>query len=86
MYKYDEAIGNLKVEDFKSSLHKKLPTQEEVDNSNNENSHKTGKELTIEYLQNDVEIIDYCMNEYIKLSMKEFKLNSLHYVSLHYEL
>ena len=79
---YQEAIGNLKIEDFKSSLHNKLPTQEEVDNFNIENSHKTGKDLTIEYLQNDVEILDYCMNEYVKLSMKEFKLNSLHYVSL----
>ena len=79
---YQEAIGNLKIEDFKSSLHSKLPTQEEVDKFNNENSHKTGKELTIEYLQNDVEILDYCMNEYVKLSMKEFKLNPLHYVSL----
>ena len=82
LYKYDEAIGNLKIEDFKSSLHKKLPTQEEVDNFNNENSNKTGKDLTTEYLQNDVKILDYCMNEYIKLSMNEFKLNPLHYVSL----
>ena len=79
---YQEAIGNLKIEDFKSSLHNKLPTQEEVDNFNNENSHKTGKDLTIEYLQNDVQILDYCMNEYVKLSMKEFELNPLHYVSL----
>ena len=58
---YDNLIGNLKIEDFKSSLHNKLPTQEEVDSCNNENSHKTGKDLTIEYLQNDVEILDYCM-------------------------
>ena len=79
---YDILIGNLKIEDFKSSLHNKLPTQEKVDNFNNENSHKTGKDLTIEYLQNDVEILDYCMNEYVKLSMIEFKLNPLHYVSL----
>ena len=40
------------------------------------------KILTIEYLQNDVEILDYCMNEYVKLSMNEFKLNPLHYISL----
>ena len=79
---YQEVIGNLKIEDFKSSLHNKLPTQEEVDNFNNENSNKTGKDLTIEYLQNDVEILNYCMNECVKLSMKEFKLNPLHYVSL----
>ena len=82
LYKYDEAIGNLKIEDFKSSLHNNLPTQDEVDNFNSENSQKTGKDLTIENLQNDVEILDYCLNEYVKLSMKEFKLNPLHYVSL----
>ena len=79
---YNNLIGNLKIEDFKSSLHNKLPTQEDVDIFNKDNSHKTGKDLTIEYLQNDVEILDYCMNEYVKLSMKEFKLNPLHYVSL----
>ena len=45
---YDEAIGNLKIEDFKSSLHNKLPTQEEVDNFKKDNSHKTGKDLTME--------------------------------------
>ena len=79
---YQEVIGNLKIEDFKSSLQNKLPTQEEVDNFNKDNSHKTGKDLTIEYLQNDVEILDYCMNEYVKLGIKKFKLNPLHYVSL----
>ena len=79
---YDEVVGNLKIEDFKSSLHNKLPTQEEVDIFNKDNSHKTGKDLTIEHLQNYVEILDYCMNEYVNLSMKEFKLNPLHYVIL----
>ena len=79
---YQENIGNLKIEDFKSSLHNKLPTQEEVDNFNNENTNKTGKDVIIEYLQNDMEILDYCINEYVKLSMKEIKLNPLHYVSL----
>ena len=79
---YDEAIGNLKVEDFKSSLHNKLPTQEEVNSFNKDNSLKTVKDLTIEYLQNVEEILDYCMNEYVKLSMKEFGLNPIHNVSL----
>ena len=79
---YDEDIGNLNKEDFKSSLHNKLPTQEEVNSFNKNNSHKTGKDLNLEYLQNNVEILDYCMNEYAKLSMKEFGLNPLHYVSL----
>ena len=75
-------IGNLIIKDFKSSLSNKFSTQEEVDNFNKDNSHKTGKNLTVDYLQNDVEILDYCMNEHVKLSMKEFGLNPLHYVSL----
>ena len=29
-----------------------------------------------------MEILDYCTTDYVKLSMKEFGLNSLHYVSL----
>ena len=79
---YRENIGYLQIEDFESSLSNKLPKQEEFDIFNKDNSHKTGKDLTIEYLQNDVEILDCCMNEYVKLSMKEFGLNPLHYVSL----
>ena len=79
---YDEVIGNLEIEDFKSAAWNKLPTQEEVDIFIKDNRHKTGKDLTIEYLQNDVEILDYCMNEYVQLSMKEFELNRLHYVIL----
>ena len=54
----------------------------EVDKFNKDNSHKTCKNLFIEYLENDVEILDYCMNEYVKLNMKEFGLNPLHYISL----
>ena len=63
---YNNLIGNINIEDFKSSLYNKLPTQDEVDIFNKSNRHKTGIDLTIEYLQNDVEILDYCMNEYVK--------------------
>ena len=59
---YQEVIGNLKIEYFKYSLLYKLPTQEEVDIFNKDNSNKTGQNLTIEYLQIDVEILDDCMN------------------------
>ena len=79
---YQEVIGNLNIENFKSSLSNNSPTQEEVDSFNKDNSHKRCKNLTIEYLQRDVEILDHCMNEYAKLSMKEFGLNPLHYVRL----
>ena len=62
---YDKFIDNVNTEDFKSSLSVKLPTQEKVDNCNRDNCHKTGKDLTIEYLQNDAKILDYSMNEYV---------------------
>ena len=64
---YNNLRGNLNIEDFKSFLSKKLRIQEEVDNFKKDNSHETGKELTIGYLQNDVEILDYCKSEYVKL-------------------
>ena len=81
---YKEFIGNLKIEDFKTSLSlsNKLPSQEEVDIFNNENSHKTDKDLSIEYLQNAVKKSENCLNEYVKQSLKEFRLNPLYYVSL----
>ena len=60
---YDSLIGNLKIQDFKSSLSIKLTNQEEVDIFNTCNSHKTGTDLTIEYLQNDMEFLSYCMND-----------------------
>ena len=45
---YQKIIGNLNIENFKSSLSNKLATQEEVDSFNKDNSHKTGEDLTIE--------------------------------------
>ena len=53
---YDKLIGSLNIEDFESSISN--PTQDEVDNFNKDISFKTGKDLTIEYLQNDVKILD----------------------------
>ena len=77
---YDHFKGNLNIENIRTSLSNKLPKHEGVDIFNKDNSHKTGKDLTIEYLQNDLEKLGYCMNEYVKLSMKEFSRNPLHYV------
>ena len=44
---YQEVIGNLNIENFKSSLFNKLPTQEEVNSFNKDNRHKTAKDLTV---------------------------------------
>ena len=40
---YNNKLGNLSIQDFRSSLTTKLPTQDEVDGFNNSNSNKTGK-------------------------------------------
>ena len=69
---YKEVMGNLKKDDLKSSLYNKLTTQREVDLFNKEKREKTGTELTIHY----------CIGEYVSLSMREFNLNLLHYLSL----
>ena len=50
---YNNKLGNLSIQDFRSSLTTKLPTQDEVDGFNNSNSNKTGEELTLEYKEND---------------------------------
>ena len=55
---YNNKLGNLSIQDFRSSLTTKLPTQDEVDDFNNSNSNKTGKELTLEYMENDIFILD----------------------------
>ena len=79
---YKNKLGNLSIQDFRSSLTTKLPTQEEVDDFNNSNSNKTGKELTLEYMENDIFILGHCFNLFVKLNMNTYKLNPLHYISL----
>ena len=53
---YNNKLGNLLIQEFRSSLTTKLPTQDEVDDFNNSNSSKTGKELTLDYMENDIHI------------------------------
>ena len=59
-----------------------LPTQDEVDDFNNSNKNKTGKELTSEYMENDIFILGHCFNLFVKLNMNTYKFNPLHYISL----
>ena len=79
---YDNKLGNLSIQDFRSSLTTKLPTQADVDSFNNSNSNKTGKELTLEYMENDIFILQHCFNLFVKLNINTYKLNPLHYISL----
>ena len=77
---YNNKLGNLSIQDFRSSLTINLPTQ--VDYFNDSNSNKTGKDLTLEYMENDMFILGHCFNLLVKLNMNTYKLNPLHYASL----
>ena len=79
---YNNKLGNLSIQDFRSSLTTKLPTQDEVDDFNYSNNNKTGKELTLEYMENDIFILGHCYNLFVKLNMNTYKLNPLHYIRL----
>ena len=79
---YNNKIGKASIQDFRSSLTTKLPTQDEVDDFNNSNSNKTGKDLTLEYMENDIFILGHCFSLFVKLNMNTYKLNPLHYNSL----
>ena len=79
---YNNKLGNRSIQDFRLSLTTKLPTQDEVDDFNKSNSNKTGKELTLEYMENEIFILGHCFNLFVKLNMKTYKLNPLHYIRL----
>ena len=66
------------MEDFISMLAKKLPSQPDVDRITKDHRSKTGKELTIEYLENKVYILDRCFNKFVKKSINELQLNRFH--------
>ena len=74
---YNNKLCNLSIQDFRSSLTAKLPSQDEVDDFNNSNGYKTGKELTLEYMENDIFILGHCFNLFVKLHMNKYKLNPL---------
>ena len=43
---------------------------------------KTGKELTLDYMENDVIILEHCFNLFVKLKIYLYNLNRLHDISL----
>ena len=79
---YNIKLGNLSIQDFRSSLTTELSTQADVDSFNISNSRKTGKELTLQYLENDITILEYCLNVFFKLNINTYNLNPLHCISL----
>ena len=80
---YNNKLGNLSIQDFRSTLTTELPTQDEVDEFNNSNSKKkTGNEITLEYMENYIFILGHSFNLFVKLNMNTYKLNPLRYISL----
>ena len=66
---YNNILGNLSIEDFRSSLTKKWPLQAEDVEFNINNSKRTGKESTLEYMENDVRILEYCFISFVNLNL-----------------
>ena len=50
-------LGNLSIEHFRSSLTNNLSLQAEVDEFKRSNSKKIGKDITLEYMENDARFI-----------------------------
>ena len=80
---YNNKLGNLSIEDFRSSVTAKLQTQADVDDVNNSNSMKTGKEFTIEYMENDGRILEHCFSLFVNLNIDIF-INSIFCIILVY--
>ena len=74
-------MGNQAIDNLKSLITIKLPSQEEVNNFNNANKN-TGKILTLEYMQNQVYILQHGFSIYNGQNIKTYKLNPLDYRSL----
>ena len=81
MKRYTNILGNLSIEDIRSSPKNKLPLQAEVDEFNRSNTKKTEKK-TLEDMENDVRILVDCFNSFVKLNIDTCKLHPLHYISL----
>ena len=80
---YNNILSNISIEDYRSSLTEdELTLEDEVDEFNRSKSKKKCKELTIEYIENDVRILEHCFNLFVKLNINTYKLHPLHYISL----
>ncbi len=82
---YDQPARDLKVEDFYTTLKQGTPDNEEIErtmNIINKFKIESGKDLTKLYLKTDVLLLADVFENFIKISMNEFKINPLYCVSL----
>ena len=82
---YQKPVNNLKKEHFFSKLKNKCPDNEEIQRTMDiieRFNIKNGEELTEIYLKSDVLLLACMFENFIKVSINEFKINPLYCVSL----
>ena len=82
---YQKPVDNLEKKDFFSKLKNKCPDDEEIERTKEIIKIfdiKDGEELTEIYLKSDVLLLACVFENFIKVSINEFKINPLYCVSL----
>ena len=82
---YQKPVNNLKKEHFFSKLKNKCPDDEEIQRTMDiieRFNIKNGEELTEIYLKSDVLLLACVFEKFIKISVNQYDINPLYYVSL----
>ena len=82
---YQKPVDNLEKKDFFSKLKNKCPDDDEIERTMDiirRFDIKSGKELTEVYLKSDVLLLTCVFEKFIKISVEEYKINPLYFVSL----
>ena len=82
---YQKPVDNLKKEDFFSKLKNKCPDDEEIERTKEILKRfdiKNGEELTEVFLKSDVLLLACVFEKFIQVSVIEFGINPLYFVSL----
>ena len=82
---YEKPVDSVKKEDFFSKLKNKCPDDEDIERTKEiikKFDIKNGEELTEIYLKSDVLLLTCVFEKFIKVSVNEFKINPLYFVSL----
>ena len=82
---YQKPVDNLEKKDFFSKLKNKCPDDDEIERTMDiirRFDIKSGEELTEVYLKSDVLLLTCVFEKFIKISVEEYKINPLYFVSL----
>ena len=82
---YQKSVDNLEKKDFFSKLKNSYPDNKEIHRTKDiiqKFNIKNGEELTEIYLKSDVILLACVFEKFIKISIEEYKINPLYFVSL----